>query len=68
MLNLSGLVSRGGGEEASIWRDVAGQDGSMMSLDVLQLLSAACVPRLQQIDGHYRLLQDVTLLINVWCV
>ena len=44
--NLGRLVSGGGGKETSIWRDVTGQNGSLMSADVLQLLPALRVPHL----------------------
>lgn len=44
--NLSRPVSRGGGEEAAVWRDVAGEDGPLMSLHVLKLLPTFRVPHL----------------------
>lgn len=44
--NLSRPVSRGGGEEAAVWRDVAGEDGSLMSLHVLKLFPTFRVPHL----------------------
>ena len=47
VLNLSRLVSRGGGEQATVWWDMAGQNGSLMSVDVLQLLSTFYVPHLE---------------------
>lgn len=46
VLNLGSLVSRGGGEEESVWRDMTGQNSSLMGLDVLQLLSTFYVPHL----------------------
>lgn len=45
--NLSRPVSRGGGEEAAVWRDVAGEDGSLMSLHILKLLPTFRVPHLR---------------------
>lgn len=46
-LNLSSLVSRGGGEETAVRGDVTGQDGFPVSLDVLQFLSAVYIPHLK---------------------
>lgn len=65
VLNLSSLVSRGGGEEASVWRDVAGQNGSPMSLDVLQLLSTFYVPHLAVSERKRDFMFNFTLLLNV---
>ncbi len=64
MLNLSSLVSRGGGEEASVWRDMTGQNGSPMGLDVLQLLSAFYVPHLVETE---RKREIILYLISSCC-
>lgn len=66
VLNLNSLVSRGGRKETSVWRDVTGQNGSLMSHNVPQFLSALNVPHLVARRGRTGYLQsDVTLLLNV---
>lgn len=45
--NLHSLVSRGSGKKAAVWRDMTGQNGSHMSVDVPHCLSTFYVPHLR---------------------